>query len=152
MRLMPTDIAPNFAIVTLGVADLQRAIRFYSDLGWEQRGDAANGIVWFKTSGTWIGLFGYDELAEDARVEAVPPDEQPTYRGMTLALNLPTEAAVDLAFVRVREAGGTIVKPPAHTEWGGYSGYFADPDGILWEIAFNPGFPLDEQGRIEIPA
>lgn len=148
---MPTPVAPNFSIVTLGVSDLERSIRFYGDLGWEQRGDVANGIVWFKTSGTWIGLFGYDELAEDAKLEAIPADDLPAYRGITLALNLPTEDAVDLAFVRVREVGGTIVKPPAHTEWGGYSGYFADPDGILWEIARNPGFPIDEQGRIEIP-
>jgi catechol 2,3-dioxygenase-like lactoylglutathione lyase family enzyme len=148
---MPTDIAPNFAIVTLGVSDLDRAIRFYSDLGWEQRGDAATGIVWFKTSGSWVGLFGYEELADDAHLDAVPADELPRYRGITLAINLPTEAAVDLAFVRVREAGGSIVKPPARAEWGGYSGYFADPDGTLWEIAYNPGFPIDEHGRIEIP-
>jgi uncharacterized protein len=148
---MPTDIAPNFAIVTLGVTDLERSIRFYSDLGWERRGDVANGIVWFKTSGTWIGLYGYDELADDARLDAVPAEEQPAYRGITLAINLPSEDAVDLAFVRVQEAGGTIVKPANRTEWGGYSGYFADADGILWEIAHNPGFPIDEQGRIDIP-
>jgi uncharacterized protein len=148
---MPTDIAPNFAIVTLGVTDLERSIRFYGDLGWEQRGDVANGIVWFRTSGTWVGLYGYDELAEDARLDAVPADELPPYRGITLALNLPSEDAVDLAFVRVREVGGRIVKPATRAEWGGYSGYFADPDGILWEIAYNPGFPIDEQGRIEIP-
>jgi uncharacterized protein len=148
---MPTDIAPNFAIVTLGVTDLERSIRFYGDLGWERRGDVANGIVWFKTSGTWIGLYGYDELAEDARLDVVPAEEQPTYRGITLAINLPSEDAVDLAFVRVQEAGGTIVKPATRAEWGGYSGYFADPDGILWEIAYNPGFPIDDEGRIEIP-
>lgn len=148
---MPTDIAPNLSIVTLGVTDLERSIRFYTDLGWEQRGNVEDGIVWFKTSGSWIGLFGYEALADDARLDAVPVEEQPAYRGITLAINLPTEAVVDLAFVRVREAGGTIVKPPTRMEWGGYSGYFADPDGILWEIAYNPGFPLDEQGRIEIP-
>ena len=148
---MPTDIPANFSIATLGVTDLERSIRFYTDLGWEQRGNVAEGIVWFKTSGTWIGLFGYQELADDAHLEAVPADEQPAYRGITLAINLPTEDAVDLAFVRAREAGGRIVKPATRLEWGGYSGYFADPDGILWEIAYNPGFPLDEQGRIEIP-
>jgi len=148
---MPTDVAPNFAIVTLGVTELERSIRFYRDLGWEQRGDVGNGIVWFKTSGTWVGLYGYEALAEDVRIKPVAADEQPAYRGVTLAINLPTEDAVDLAFVRVREVGGTIVKPPTRAEWGGYSGYFADPDGILWEIAYNPGFPIDEHGRIEIP-
>lgn len=148
---MPTDVAPNLAIVTLGVTDLERSVRFYSDLGWESRGDVSNGIVWFKTSGSWVGLFGYDDLADDAHLEAVPADEQPRYRGVTLALNLPSADAVDLAFVRVREVGGKIVKPPTRAEWGGYSGYFADPDGTLWEICHNPGFPLDDEGRIDIP-
>ncbi len=148
---MPHDVAPNFAIVTLGVTDLDRSVRFYSGLGWEQRGDITQGIVWFKTSGTWIGLFGYGDLAEDAHLEPVPHEDLPDYRGITLAVNLPSEHAVDLAFVRVREVGGTIVKAAARTPWGGYSGYFADPDGTLWEIAYNPGFPIDEQGRIEIP-
>jgi catechol 2,3-dioxygenase-like lactoylglutathione lyase family enzyme len=147
---MPTDIPPNFSIVTLGVTDLERSLRFYTDLGWEKRGNVGDGIVWFKTSGTWLGLFGYEALADDVQVEAIPVDEQPTYRGITLAINLPSEDAVDLAFVRVRDAGGTIVKPPTRAEWGGYSGYFADPDGILWEIAYAPGFALDQNGRIEI--
>ncbi len=147
---MPTDVAPNFTIVTLGVTDLERSAKFYRDLGWEQRGDLTNGIVWFKTSGTWLGLYGYDALADDAHLEAVPADEQPRYRGVTLALNLPSEDAVDLAFVRVRAVGGKIQKPADRTEWGGYSGYFADPDGHLWEIAYAPGFTVDEDGRIDI--
>lgn len=147
---MPTDVPANFSIVTLGVADLERSARFYRDLGWEQRGDLAHGITWFKTSGTWVGLFGYDALAEDAALTAEPEADLPAYRGITLALNLPSEDAVDLAFARVHEVGGRIVKPAKRTEWGGYSGYFADPDGHLWEIAHNPGFPIDEQGRVEI--
>ncbi len=148
---MPTDVPANLAIVTLGVSDLERSARFYRDLGWEQRGDLSAGITWFRTSGSWLGLFGYRELAEDAGLPAGDEDELPAYRGITLALNLGSEDAVDLAFVRVREAGGRIVKPAARTDWGGYSGYFADPDGHLWEIACNPGFPIDDQGRIEIP-
>ncbi|MGH3333825.1 MAG: VOC family protein [Nocardioidaceae bacterium] len=148
---MPTDVPANFSIVTLGVSDLERSARFYRDLGWEQRREVSDGIVWFKTSGTWIGLFGYDALAEDARLEPVPVSEQPEYRGITLAVNLPSEAAVDLAFVRAHEAGGKIVKPAEKTGWGGYSGYFSDPDGHLWELACNPGFPIDEHGRIDIP-
>lgn len=148
---MPTDVPPHFAIVTLGVADLQRSARFYRDLGWEQRGDLAQGITWFRTSGTWIGLFGYEALAEDAALPVEPEGDLPPYRGISLALNLGSEDAVDLALARVHEVGGRIVKPAARTEWGGYSGYFADPDGHLWEVAHNPGFPLDEQGRITIP-
>jgi catechol 2,3-dioxygenase-like lactoylglutathione lyase family enzyme len=151
-RVVPTDVPPNFAIVTLGVSDLARSARFYRDLGWEQRGDLAQGITWFRTSGSWLGLFGYEALAEDVTLEAAPEADLPPYRGITLALNLASEDAVDLAFARVHEVGGRIVKPAHRTEWGGYSGYFADPDGHLWEICHNPGFPLDEQGRIEIGA
>lgn len=147
---MPTDVPANFSIVTLGVSDLARSAGFYRDLGWEQRGDMSAGITWFKTSGTWIGLFGYDELADDAGLEAPPAPERPSYRGITLAINLPSEDAVDLAFVRAREVGAKIVKPATRAEWGGYSGYFADPDGHLWEIAYAPGFSIDEHGRIEI--
>jgi hypothetical protein len=147
---MPTDVPANFSIVTLGVADLERSARFYRDLGWEQRGDLAQGITWFKTSGTWLGLFGYDALADDAGLPATPESDLPAYRGITLALNLADEDAVDLAFARVHEVGGRIVKPAHRTDWGGYSGYFADPDGHLWEICHNPGFPLDAEGRIEI--
>ena len=147
---MPTSVPANFSIVTLGVSDLDRSIRFYRDLGWEQRGDPAQGITWFKTSGTWIGLFGYDELAEDTGSEAVPAAEQPSYRGITLAINLTSEEDVDRAFVRAQEVGGQIVKPATRAEWGGYSGYFADPDGHLWELCYNPGFPIDDNGRVEI--
>lgn len=149
---MPTDVPAHFSIVTLGVSDLDRAAKFYRELGWEQRGDPAEGITWFKTSGSWIGLFDHTCLAEDAALEPVPADELPAFRGITLALNLPSEAEVDLAFARVQGIGGRIVKPAKRTEWGGYSGYFADPDGHLWEIAHNPGFPIDDAGRIEIGA
>lgn len=146
-----SPVAPHLVIVTLGVTDLRRSARFYTDLGWEQRGDLANGIVWFRTSGSWLGLYGYDALADDAHLDPPPPDEQPEYRAVTLAVNLDSEAAVDLAFVRAREAGAKIVKPATRADWGGYSGYFADPDGHLWELCHNPGFPLDEHGRIDIP-
>jgi catechol 2,3-dioxygenase-like lactoylglutathione lyase family enzyme len=133
------------------VTDLARSIRFYSDLGWERRGDPAQGIVWFRTAATWIGLFGYADLAADARLPAPPAREQPAYRGITLALNLPSESAVDAAFERAAEAGATLVKGAERLEWGGYSGYVADPDGHLWELCFNPAFPIDDHGRIEIP-
>ena len=149
---MSTDVPANLTIVTLGVGDLERSARFYADLGWEQRGDLADGIVWFKTSGSWVGLFGHDALAEDARLAAVPVEDLPAFRGVTLALNLASEAEVDRAFARVQEVGGRVVKPAERMSWGGYSGYFADPDGHLWEIAFAPMFPPDEQGRIEIGA
>jgi catechol 2,3-dioxygenase-like lactoylglutathione lyase family enzyme len=141
------QLPANLVIVTLGVADLDESIAFYAGLGWEQRGNSDDGIVWFRTSGPWLGLFPTDELAADAGlcVEALP-----AYRGVTLAVNLPTEDDVDSAFTLVHALGGTVVKEPTRAPWGGYSGYVADPDGHLWELCFNPGFPLDDQGRIDI--
>ncbi len=139
----------NLHIVTLGVRDLARSIAFYTALGWERRGDPEQGIVWFRTSGSWIGLFGYAELAADAALTA--PEELPAYRGITLATNLPSEDDVDAAFTVAVAAGAVVVKPAERTEWGGYSGYVADPDGHLWELACNPFFPIDADGRIDIP-
>ena len=83
---------------------------------------------------------------------ATPQADLPAYRGITLALNQASVELVDGAFALVERVGGSVVKPPAKTPWGGYSGYFADPDGHLWEVAHNPLFPIDEEGRIEIPA
>ncbi|HYO39842.1 MAG TPA: VOC family protein [Nocardioidaceae bacterium] len=149
---MPTArVPPQLAIVTLGVADLDRSARFYRDLGWEQRGDQGQGITWFRTSGTWLGLFGHAELAKDAGVQALAPEELPVFRGITLAVNLGSRVEVDEAFEHVARVGGRVVKAATVTDWGGYSGYFADPDGHLWELAHNPGFPIDDRGRIEIP-
>jgi predicted lactoylglutathione lyase len=119
---MPTDVPANLTIVTLGMRDLGCSARFYAGLGWEQRGDLADGIVWFKTSGSWVGLFGHDALAEDARLEAVPVEDLPAFRGVTLALNLGSEQEVDLAFARVREVGGRVLKPAERMSWGLYSG------------------------------
>jgi catechol 2,3-dioxygenase-like lactoylglutathione lyase family enzyme len=140
-------VAPNFVILTLGVSDLDRSIAFYCGLGWEMRGRREQGVVWFRTSGSWVGLFAAHELAADAGL-VVAPDQE--FRGSTYAVNLPSEADVDAAVEEVRALGARIVKSPTRAEWGGYSGYFADPDGHLWELCYNPGFPLDADGRIEI--
>jgi len=142
------SIPANFTIVTLGVADLERSVEFYRRLGWEQRGDLSAGITWFRTSGTWIGLFGYADLAADVGVRADPPAG---YRGITLALNFADEQGVDAALAHAVQAGARLVKPAERAEWGGYSGYFADPDGHLWEAAFAPGFPVTHDGTIDIP-
>lgn len=141
------SVAPNFTIVTLGVADLARSAEFYRALGWDQRGDESAGITWFRTSGTWLGLFGYDDLAADVGVAADPPA---AYRGITLALNFNNEADVDRVLAEAVGAGARLVKPAERAEWGGYSGYFADPDGHLWEAAFAPGFPVGDDGTIDI--
>lgn len=143
------SISPNFTIVTLGVTDLEKSIAFYRALGWEQRGQTYAGITWFRTSGTWIGLYGYADLAADVGVPADPPS---TYRGITLALNFTNESEVDAALAEAVDAGARLVKPAERADWGGYSGYFADPDGHLWEAAFAPGFPVADDGTIDIRA
>ena len=140
----------HLTIVTLGVTDLDRSARFYADLGWERRGNLADGITWFKTSGSWLGLFEYDALAEDAGLPATAHADLPPYRGMTLAVNVNSPEEVDAAFAHVESVGGRIVKHPVTAPWGGYTGYFADPDGHLWEIAHAPVFAVDEDGRIDI--
>lgn len=149
-------VPPNFTIVTLGVRDLERSIAFYSALGWDKRGDEGQGICWFQTSGSWVGLFGYDALAADIGLveegTAAEPASPPAYRGITLAINANTEAAVDAGLAAAVSAGAVLVKSATQTEYGVYSGYFADPDGHLWEVARAPGFPVDQQGRIDIPA
>jgi catechol 2,3-dioxygenase-like lactoylglutathione lyase family enzyme len=145
------SIPANFSIVTLGVADLDRSAAFYRQLGWEQRGDQAAGITWFRTSGTWIGLFDSAELAADVGLPVNSPDGFPDgFRGMTLALNFASVGEVDAALAHAVRCGARVVKPAAAAEWGGYSGYFADPDGHLWEVAFAPGFPVAADGTIEI--
>jgi len=140
-------VAPNFTIVTLGVANLERSIDFYLALGWEQRGDPSTGITWFRTSGTWLGLFGHDALAADVGLTAESPA---AFRGVTLALNFNTEGEVDAALTHAVAVGAHLVKAAQRAEWGGYSGYFADPDGHLWEAAFAPGFHVGDDGTIDI--
>jgi catechol 2,3-dioxygenase-like lactoylglutathione lyase family enzyme len=136
-------------IVTLGVADLGRSEAFYSALGWRRAESSVPGeITWFETTHSWLGLFGRDELAEDA---GVPPTASAGFSGVTLAVNVESEAAVDRAMAAAVGAGATVTQPAARLDWGGYRGYFADPDGHLWEIAHNPSFPIDENGRVVIP-
>jgi predicted lactoylglutathione lyase len=141
-------VPAHFSIVTLGVADVSASAAFYRRLGWTQRGDESLGITWFRTAGTWIGLFGHDALAAEAGLESTPA---PAYRGVTLALNFASEDEVDDALAEAVAAGARLVKPATRADWGGYSGYFADPDGHLWEAAYAPGMPAREDGTIEIP-
>ncbi|WP_435360547.1 VOC family protein [Haloarchaeobius sp. DFWS5] len=132
---------PRISIVTLGVADLARSTEFYRDgLGLPARDDDNDGIAFFELAGAWLALYPWDALAEDATVSP----EGSGFRGVTLAHNVASKDAVDAALDEAAAAGGTIVKPAQDVFWGGYSGYFADPDDHLWEVAWNPGFPLDE--------
>lgn len=126
---------PKIGLVTLGVADLERSATFYRTLGWEPRDyDPSAGVVFFELEGSWLSLYPREELARDVGVDAGGTG----FRGFTLAHNEPSPAEVDRVFAEAIAAGAKPVKVPQPVFWGGYSGYFADPDGFLWEIAHNP--------------
>jgi catechol 2,3-dioxygenase-like lactoylglutathione lyase family enzyme len=126
----------RISLISLGVEDLDRSIEFYRDgLGLPMR-DGPGGIAFFTTSGTWLSLYPRDKLAEDAEVEASGSG----FRGFTLAHNVRTRDAVDEVMHEAVAAGAQIQKQPVEASWGGYSGYFRDPDGFLWEVAWNPHF------------
>ncbi len=127
---------PRISMITLGVSDLERSIRFYEQgLGFP-RMESPPTVAFFTLNGTWLGLYGREALAEDAQVAA----EGSGFRGVTLSHNLRSEAEVDAAMQQAVDAGAWLVKAPQPVSWGGYSGYFEDPDGHLWELAYNPLF------------
>ncbi len=139
----------HVSLVTLGVDDLERATTFYLAMGWERSGASVPGTVTFLRGGAVVlGLYGRDDLARDAGVATSDRAGSP---GVALAMNVHAEATVDRALRDAEAAGGTVTIPAARADWGGYSGYFTDPDGHLWEVAHNPGFPLLEDGRLRLP-
>jgi uncharacterized protein len=143
------SVPARLGIVTLGVRDLGRSVAFYERLGWKRASSSVEGeIYWFDLGGTNLGLFGRDALAADAKL---PPKDGDGFGGVTLAINLPSEQAVTEALDAAAQAGATIVKPAEKMDWGGFSGYFTDPDGYPWEVAYNPHFPLDAGGLPRIP-
>jgi len=135
------------SLVTLGVSDLARSIAFYEALGFRRRVKSAEGVGFFQARGCALAVFPRAGLAEDAAV----PDDGAGFRGVALAWNCCAEAEVDAAIERARHAGATVPKPAQKTFWGGYAGYFTDPDGHLWEVAHNPGFPLSDDCRPLLP-
>ena len=131
---------PKIGLVTLGVADLQRSLAFYRDgLGFPTHNyDPEQDVVFFALEGTWLAIWARGELAQDAAV-----DEQGSgFRAVSLAHNETSKEGVDTVFAHAVAAGATPTKQPKDTFWGGYAGYFADPDGHLWEIAYNPFMDL----------
>jgi catechol 2,3-dioxygenase-like lactoylglutathione lyase family enzyme len=138
----------DLGIVTLGVEDVERSAAFYDALGWERAASSQEEIVWFRTPHSYLGLFGYQALAEDA---ALPASPRGPFGGVTLAINVSSQTDADAVFAAAEAAGARALKRPEATPWGGYSGYFADPDGHPWEVAYNPGFPIGEDGRLHIP-
>ena len=136
----------HITLVTLGVADVQASAAFYEKLGLKRAPASQEAVVFFDMGGVALGLYGREPLAEDAGV--LPQGEG--FRAVTLAWNQPNEDAVDDAILRAIEAGGRLVKAAEKVFWGGYSGYFSDPDGHLWEVAYNPHSPLREDGTMEL--
>ena len=131
---------PKISIVTLGVLDFAKSLAFYRDgLGFAAPNYKEGGDhVLFRLEGTWLSLYPRDKLAEDATV----PDDGRGFSGITLAHNVRSRADADAVFAHAVSAGAKPVKKPQDVFWGGYSGYFADPDGYMWEIAFNPFMDL----------
>jgi len=128
---------PRISFVTLGVADLGRAIRFYEDVLGLKRRQTPPEVAFFEMGRTWLALYPRHLLAADAGV----PAEGSGFAGFALAHNVRDEAGVDALLAQVAERGGRVVKPAQRADWGGRTGYFADPDGFLWEVAWNPHFP-----------
>ncbi|WP_156679107.1 VOC family protein [Sphingomonas profundi] len=141
-------IPPRITLVTLGVADLARATAFYEALGWPRRLREADGVAFFQLGPLGLSLYPDADLAVDAKVR---PREGQGFRGMSLAQNLPGRADVDAAIAALLAAGATLLAAAEEKAWGGYGGYVADPDGHAWEIAWNPGFPLADDGAMTIP-
>lgn len=125
---------PRISMITLGVADLERAIRFYRDgLGLPQL-ESPPSVAFFTLNGSWLGLYGREALAEDVGVSS----DGVGFPSFTLAHNVASPAEVDALLAQAVAAGARLVKPGQQVFWGGYSGYFSDPDGFLWEVAHNP--------------
>lgn len=133
-------------LITLGVADLDRAKAFYAALGWTPA-EETESIAFYQLHGQVLGLFGRAALAADQG----RPDAQIGTGAMTLAQNFATEAEVDTAFAKALAVGATKLKAPEKVFWGGYSGYYADPDGHVWELAMNPFWPLSDDGSLTLP-
>jgi catechol 2,3-dioxygenase-like lactoylglutathione lyase family enzyme len=130
----------RISIITLGISDLKKSVTFYRDgLGLPTNYKEGEGIAFFQLSGTWLALYPSDALAGDA---CLPPDRT-RFGGFTLAHNVQSKELVDKIISQALVSGATLLKPAADTFWGGYSGYFSDPDGHPWEVAWNPFFPLE---------
>ena len=139
----------HVSLITLGISDLERATAFYTALGWERSSASVPGTVtFFHGSTAALALFARDDLADDARI---PSGSLAASGAVALAMNVEGPQAVDDFLARARTAGATITRPAERAEWGGYAGYFRDPDGHLWEVAHNPGFELRPDGGVVLP-
>jgi len=133
------------SLITLGVADLDRSRRFYEALGWKA-GDTPEGVVFFQIPGGVFGLWSRAALAEDAGVA-----DSGGFGGIAIAYNARSRDEVDAVLAEAVAAGAKLLKPAKEAFWGGYSGYFADPDGHAWEVAHNPFWTVEADGRVTLP-
>ncbi len=139
---------PRITLVTLGVRDLDASRAFYRDgLGWPMSSVSNDDVAFFRTGGVVLSLYPRHLLADDAGV----PSDGAGFPGFALAHNVASKDVVDEVLRTAVGAGARLVKPAVDVFWGGYSGYFADPDGFLWEVAWNPGFPLGPDGTMQVP-
>jgi uncharacterized glyoxalase superfamily protein PhnB len=137
---------PRLTVVTLGVKDMARARTFYEALGFHPSSSSNENIVFMDAGGAVLALYRRKLLAEDAHVSS----EGSGFGGVTLARNLGSKREVDAALDVAKKAGASILKPAQEAFWGGYSGYFGDPDGHPWEVAYNPHWQLDAEGRVKL--
>lgn len=138
---------PRVSLITLGVADLARARAFYEKLGFRASAASQGDVVFFQAGALALSLYPRESLAEDAQVAA----EGSGFAGLTLAHNVRAKEDVAAVLAEAERAGGRILKPAQDVFWGGHSGYFTDPDGHLWEVAWNPFFELAADGALKLP-
>ena len=136
----------RLSLVTLGVGDLERSRKFYATLGWQEGEPSKADVAFYQLPGLALALYGRKALAEDARLSS----RGSGFGGITLAYNVRVKADANRVLRVAMKAGGRLLKPAQATFWGGYSGYFADPDGHPWEVAWNPFFPIARDGSLSL--
>lgn len=137
----------TISFITLGVRDLARSRQFYQSLGWKESSGSQAEVAFFSAGSVNFALFGRESLAEDANVPAAGSG----FPGFSLAHNVESEEAAVALLNEAVAAGATLLRPAEKVFWGGFRGYFADPDGFMWEVCYNPFFPLDEEGFVHLP-
>lgn len=149
MSLELTVPVPRLTVITLGVSDIRASIAFYDALGFSRRLKATGeAVAFYETGGPVLALYPWDQLAADA---ALPDQPRPmTFRGVTLAWNCRARGEVDAVLAFAVDKGAALLKAPHETDYGGYSGYFTDPDGHPWEVVVAPGIELGEDRRVHL--
>lgn len=143
-----SDLAARLTLLTICVSELARSTAFYEALGFRRRARGADGVAFFDAGGVILSLWSAAEMGKDAGVAVGRPG---SFRDVSLAWNVGSTEEVDRTVERAAAAGAQILRKPATVFWGGYTAYFADPDDHVWEVAYNPTFPLSDDGRLILP-